>query len=364
MDRPVAELMIYFGVGVIVIAGSFGIWVYLQWQPSGRPRPQPRKTVVQKRLMSAASARPPEPRPTSALETVDLLVSVALLAVMFAFVDGPVWEHPFDLARSAWLSYVPIPLMVLLILWWRRRLRLSSWLLGVLQLGSAKLGVTLVFMVGLWALSPPPQHDDAVPATLRGVSEAEPDPEPPQPTPWPDDERFSVAGRVVDPEGHGVAGAIVYVSRGLEQVVFSTPTEPVFLELAGGHMRPPVIFLRSYQPLRARSADGRMHNLVAAPGGGTLFNVPLLASGKLQRIRARRGEAFVSLSCTVHGGVEHGQLVLLSHPFHATSDGAGAFGWRGIPKLPLSVRAWHPKSGEAHLEIDPSSNAAVELRLR
>jgi hypothetical protein len=358
MAEPGAKLMMYFGAGVIIIAGTFALWIYLHWRP---------KRLARARLRPADEIddRPStdEPgRPYAALSAAELLISLLLLLLLFAFVDGPIWLRPFDIERAVLWSYAPIPVVVLGILWWRERLAAASWLLGVLQLGGAKFGVTLSFMVCVWALSPPPEQRDNAPAVARGDATAEAPPQAPSATPWPAEQRFEVAGQVVGEHEEAIAGALVFVAEGLEQVAFEVPTEPLFIELTDGHVRPAVAVARTYQPLRARATDGRMHNLVASPGDNVLFNVPLLASGKVQQIRARRSEAFVPLLCMVHGGVERGQLLLTANPFNAISDGAGKFAWADVPKLPLRIRAWHPTGGESEVRVDPSA-AASSLRL-
>src|SRR4051794_4193356 len=107
------------------------------------------------------------------LTRTQLIATLFVLTLVFVFVNGPVWRNPFELDVAVWWSYLPIPLVVLLLLAYNRR-RGRAFSFGValaidtLILVFAKFGVTYTIATVAWAISPPP------PPPLRASPAAQP----------------------------------------------------------------------------------------------------------------------------------------------------------------------------------------------
>jgi hypothetical protein len=239
--------------------------------------------------------------------------------------------------------------------------------LNTLELTAVKFAITYSFAIGMWALSdgPPARPAWQPRMTLTGTAPAPLSPEPaPSVTPWPAARTGSLSGRVLGPDGTPLAGALVYVSAGLEQLHAPVPSEP--LELAvGPDSAGQLLVAREYQPLSARSADGRMHNLVASQRDRVLFNLPLLPSGAEQALSPPAANEPVKLRCMVHAA--HGwqaTLLVASTPHHTRSDSDGRFELDGVPALALTLSALDAAGRRARQALTLAAGGRTQLDLQ
>ncbi|MCA9622317.1 MAG: hypothetical protein KC731_25005 [Myxococcales bacterium] len=306
-----------------------------------------------------------EEHPVYRLSPKERWGSLVLLVLLFLFGGGrALWNDPLHVDAAAFISYAPIPVMVIVLLALRRRLTFAAWALNTLELTLWKFGITYTLAAVIWAASPapPPEPEAAVKRPGLAVSVTSPE-EAPSATPWPAERRGVLRGRVAR-GGEPVAGAIVYVSGGLEAVAFTPPSEPVRISLSASGFDAPVYLAQRFQTVEARSSDGELHNLIASPGAEAPFNIPLVASGAWQKVRTSPTGEVVPLRCIVHASRESpAHLLTLAHPFATISDEAGEYRLEGLPALPVKLSVWTPRSvvtvsGEVpvggELELDPS----------
>lgn len=289
---------------------------------------------------------------------------LALALAMFLFETGPIWRHPWDMSRlnqAIFWSYVAIPLLVIGCLAWSRRLSLRALFLDVLELTLLKYVCTFAFALVLWEVTPAPARPAAAPPHHQPV-ESEPAIAPTKIDPA---STGVVEGTVVGADGRPAAGAVVFVSAGLEGYVFAPPAEPLELANGGAGMVPRAAVARVGQRLAARSADGRLHTLVASRGGETLFNMPLLSSGEPSHTKVRDGEGVVTIRCNAHRGSDEieGHLLVLAHPFFARSDEGGRFRLNGVPAGRLQVAVWRDGLKTAGEPIDLAAGGSGAVRL-
>jgi hypothetical protein len=290
---------------------------------------------------------------------------LAIVLAIFLFGAGPVWERAFDIDLSVYYSYVPIPALVLGCLFWGRKLTLRGFLLDTLELTLVKFGVTYSVAIVLWAsmpVPPPLPHAQRIPWLAPA-----PPPSPPDPTPIPAGQRGVLSGVVIDAAQQPVGGAVVFVAGGLEGFVFSAPRQPLQLVNDGSGLSPRFSIAQVYQPIEARSGDRRLHNVVATSGGETaIFNVPLLPSGTPNTIVLREPHPRSRLRCTVHEHASNeaaAELMVLSHPFFATTARDGIFRFEGVPAGSLRVTAVAHSGAEASGDVSLQGGGEARLRL-
>jgi hypothetical protein len=238
------------------------------------------------------------------------------------------------------------------------KLAVRPFALGTIEVTCWKFGATYLFAHTLWMFSPPPSRPaeaiaplpDAPPAALRrSVSP---------------DQTGSLEGSVTDRAGGSVEGVVVFIEAGLEAYDLPhAPTSPSF-SVGGGAIVPRLVVGELDEELHARSSDGKLHTLIAGQGDSDLFNLPLQSSGAVSAARIRRGQGVTSLRCAVHErSSETARLVVVSHPFHATLDGAGRFAWSGIPKGRVAIAAvgLDGRTARAALSINARESVRLEL---
>jgi len=199
----------------------------------------------------------------SALPIADRLAILAVAVTQFLVGHGRVWTQPFDWDRSILWSYATIALLVFADLAVRRRLHLLGWFLHTLELSAVKFVLTAGFLVMYLITHPkipdpgrePPQQPAVVSQPLAARRNL-------KPTVIAEGSRGEIHGRVIDRDGRGIQGALVFISDGLKDLVFAPPEEPVTLENNGKAFVPPIAAVQTGQPLSARSANHELHTLL------------------------------------------------------------------------------------------------------
>jgi hypothetical protein len=297
--------------------------------------------------------------------------------IIFLFSTGPLWRHPWrldTLNQAVFYSYLPLPLLVVVGLWYKKRLGLRAFFLDTLAITLIKYSVTFGIALVLWSIAPAPPEEQSERATRYLEAKAPAVNEPlPAPTPIAPSLTGTVTGAVVDRNGARVSGALVFISGGLEGLVFAAPETTVELENDGTGIRPRLAAAQLHQPILARSVDGHLHTLLAMKNEEAQFNVPLLRSGAKASVRFREAHGVMRLGCRVHQRKEDGSpaeeeafLGVFGHPFFAITGADGRFSWNGVPAGALSVTVWDRRHGESRREVPllPLESVDVTMALR
>ncbi|HEY4117208.1 MAG TPA: hypothetical protein VGM56_05110, partial [Byssovorax sp.] len=246
-----------------------------------------------------------------------------------------------------------------------RRLSGRAFFLDTLDLTLLKYSVTFGLALVLWTVTDPPASAHAAPIAHAAAAAAASD-APAATTPIDVAHAGDLHGVVTDARGAPVEGALVYLSGGVDALVFAPPRATVALENRGeaGGLTPSVAAAMVGEPVTARSADGRLHTLVAAAEGGTVFNVPLLPSGAPRPVDVREAHGLMELRCTVHADEPHATLAVLSHPFFMLTAADGRYRFDGVPEGDVRVAVTRGRScGRAscapHAEIEVAARVSA-----
>jgi hypothetical protein len=291
-------------------------------------------------------------------------MGIALL--MFAFVTGPVWAHPWNmnvLDVAIYVSYIPIPLMVIACLAWRRALTFRGAFLDILEMTLYKYAITFTFALCLWAGANEPALARAFPLVPRAPTSQEALPAPSIIAP---ESTGAVEGVAVDESGRPIAEALIFIESGLEAYSFAPPTEPIYLENNGSGVTPRLAVAQSGQPILARSTDGHLHTFVAGSGGSALLNVPLLSGGSWTPVGIRGAGFVATLTCSVHAQAANeapAHLGVFAHPFFAITGADGRFKLASVPEGSLRVGGFHRERGTIRREVrvTPGVSANVSM---
>jgi hypothetical protein len=210
--------------------------------------------------------------PHPGLTRVELVLVVAAVVTLFAFVAGPIWRHPWTPNASILYSYIPIPIVVALVLLRGKRLTIGSWIVGTMQVAISKFMITAFALVALWAAT--------------------------SPTPQPREVPRSIA-----PPTSESAPLLTVVPNG----AVAPPARPA-VDLALGTTMPASLEVQVGAPLRLRSADEHMHTFVAPTLG---INVPLVP-GEERTVVFAEPMGTIDVHCAVHPNEPHVALTVVA----------------------------------------------------
>ena len=316
---------------------------------------------------STAPAAPDDDEPAR-LSALSFSLALAVTLAIFFFLN-PFWEalDVVEVDQNVWWSYAPIPLLVLVLLRFERKLSGASWFLETLKLTFVKFAVT--YLVGniWWTLVDTPEARVEPPATV--VASAPADAFAPHEAPTPSSlvgvPLRDLAGRVLDAAGRGVPGAFVYVSAGLDDLVFAPDAAPLELVHGAEGWEPELAVLQAHRELRVVSAADALHTVELRDARGkALLNVPAVA-GQERALMFSRGRGLLSAQCRVHGHDERpSHLLVLAHPFATRTDAEGRFLLRQVPLAATELATWTPAAGAVTRALDPDETPRLGWELR
>jgi plastocyanin len=160
----------------------------------------------------------------------------------------------------------------------------------------------------------------------------------------------------------GLANAFVYVKDSFDGYSFDAPAGPVTMDQKGCMYVPRVFGVRVGQPIEILNSDATMHNVHALPMQNQEFNESQNRVGMRTTKVFTVPEVMVRIKCDMHGWMA-AHVGVMSHPFFAVTDAAGAFSIKGLPPGTYTLEAWHETFGTRtqQVTIAPSGQQTVAL---
>jgi hypothetical protein len=141
-------------------------------------------------------------------------------------------------------------------------------------------------------------------------------------------------------------------------LTFETPGSPVVLDQQGCRFVPHVFGLQTGQTLMILNSDPTWHNVHPTPRINAEWNQSHMKDAPPMLKKFPRPELMISIKCNQHPWMR-AYVGVMSHPFFAVTDSAGAYQIEGIPPGSYTVVAWHEKLGELTAEITVAPNGHI-----
>jgi plastocyanin len=139
-------------------------------------------------------------------------------------------------------------------------------------------------------------------------------------------------------EENQMKNVFIYVSQGLPNKKYPTPTEPVILDQKGCMYEPPVFGVMVGQPLKILNPDGTLHNVHALPKKNPEFNLAMPKFRKEVTKKFDIPEMMFQIKCDVHPWmVTLGSV--MEHPFFAVTQADGSFKIENLPAGEYTIEA-------------------------
>jgi len=152
---------------------------------------------------------------------------------------------------------------------------------------------------------------------------------------------------------------VVFVSEGLGDRTFETPTQPAVVEQKGCMYLPHVLAVRANQPLHLVNDDPTSHNIHPTPANNREWNKAEPPGTSVDEAFARE-EIAIPVKCNVHPWM-HGYIAVFKHPFFAVTGKNGSFDLSNLPPGTYTIKAWHEKLGTSSQTITIGANETKEI---
>ena len=153
--------------------------------------------------------------------------------------------------------------------------------------------------------------------------------------------------------------AIVFVSDGLGEHTFDTPSQPAVVEQKGCQYQPHVLAVRANQPLEVVNDDPTSHNIHPTPANNREWNKAEPPGTKVEESFARE-EIAIPVKCNVHPWMR-GYVAVFKHPYFAVTGKDGSFDLSNLPPGTYTIKAWHEKLGTSAQTVTIGANETKEL---
>lgn len=160
----------------------------------------------------------------------------------------------------------------------------------------------------------------------------------------------------------GLANAFVYIKDSFDSFTFDLPAAAVTMDQKGCIYVPRVFGVRVGQPIEILNSDATIHNVHALPMHNQEFNETQNRAGMRTTKVFTVPEVMVRFKCDFHGWMA-AHVGVMSHPFYAVTDSAGAFSITGLPPGTYTFEAWHEVFGtqSQQVTVAPGGKSSVTL---
>jgi plastocyanin len=122
------------------------------------------------------------------------------------------------------------------------------------------------------------------------------------------------------------------------------PAQPVTIDQRACVYVPRVVGARVGQTLQVRNSDELLHNVHSASAHGNNFNFSQPKAGVVTPLQLKTAEMMLRVTCDVHRWMT-AFVGVVSHPYFATTGGAGTYAIADVPAGTHTIQAWHEQFG-------------------
>jgi hypothetical protein len=163
----------------------------------------------------------------------------------------------------------------------------------------------------------------------------------------------------------GVLSNVVVAIEGIKKGKKILPSNPVLDQVKCDYV-PHVQSITAGSTLEIRNSDDLLHNVHGKlDGRATIFNLAMPLKG--QRIPKQLTKpGLVILQCDAGHTWMKGYLVIVDHPYHATTDSRGSFSLSNVPPGTYKVKAWHERLGtlEQEVAVSPGTETRISFEFK
>lgn len=160
----------------------------------------------------------------------------------------------------------------------------------------------------------------------------------------------------------GLANVFVHIRDAFDGYTFDTPSEAVVMDQKGCVYVPRVFGVRVGQPIEILNSDATIHNVHALPMQNQEFNESQTRAGMRTTKIFTVPEVMVRFKCDFHGWMA-AHVGVMSHPYFAVTDAAGAFSIAGLPPGTYTLEAWHEVFGTRTQQVTIAESGRQSVAL-
>jgi Carboxypeptidase regulatory-like domain len=114
------------------------------------------------------------------------------------------------------------------------------------------------------------------------------------------------------------------------------------------------------QALEVKNSDATLHNIHSMSTKGNDFNVGQPLAGMVYKYQLKTEEVMLHVRCDVHNWMT-GYIGIVSHPYFAVTDAAGAFTIANVPAGKQTVQVWHEQYGALTQTVDAKAGGTTTV---
>jgi plastocyanin len=159
-----------------------------------------------------------------------------------------------------------------------------------------------------------------------------------------------------------IDGSLANVFVRLEGAFPATPIPktPVTIDQRNCFYSPRVVGVRVGQILEIRNDDNLLHNVHSVSNHDNQFNVGQAKAGVVDSFKMKNEEVMMRLGCDVHSWMT-AYVGVVTNPYFAVSDAAGAFEIRNVPPGAYTIDAWHERFGPLKKSVKVAAGGTVTV---
>ena len=132
------------------------------------------------------------------------------------------------------------------------------------------------------------------------------------------------------------------------------------IEQQGCVYHPRVQGARVGQAIEVKNSDATLHNIHSMSTKSNDFNVGQPLAGMVYKYQLKTEEVMLHVRCDVHSWMT-GYVGVVSHPYFAVTDAAGAFTIANVPAGNQTVQVWHEQYGALTQPVDVKAGGTTTV---